>query len=107
MGRLISLRLGLFADIKTIVVPSPTTFPTGGGVNESKTTRSRPGPVTDLLIFPTTQPEYTAVMDEITRLYQNGHYSQCSARCIQILDNIRDPVCTVPVPNKFSKTNKL
>ena len=49
-------------------------------------------PVTELLIFPNTQQEYTAVMEEIKKLYEKRQYKQCSARCIQILDNIKDPV---------------
>jgi len=82
-----------------IMVPSPTTLPQGGSVTVPTTPRSRPGPVTELLIFPTTQKEYSAVMEEIKKLYQNRHYKHCSARCIQILENIKDPVSAELLPN--------
>jgi hypothetical protein len=55
--------------------------------------RERPGPVTDLIIFPEEQEEWEIVMEEVKKLYVNRQYKQCSARCIQILENIKDPVC--------------
>jgi hypothetical protein len=54
--------------------------------------RIRPGPVTDLNILPYTQKDWKKVMEEVKILYSKGQYKHCSARCKQILDNIKDPV---------------
>ncbi|KAH8602546.1 hypothetical protein B0O99DRAFT_679540 [Bisporella sp. PMI_857] len=64
---------------------------------ESTSTRKRPVPITELLLFPITQEEYREVMEEITLLYQKRQYRQCSARCVQILENITDPYRVHPL----------
>lgn len=63
---------------------------------EGKEKRERPGPVTDLVIYPTTNAEWRIVMEEITQLHRKQQYKQCSARCLQILENVKDPVSFLP-----------
>lgn len=62
---------------------------------KSTARRRRQGPVTDLIIRPYTQREWTKVMEEVKHIYTKRQYKQCSARCIQLLDNVKDPVCRV------------
>lgn len=37
-------------------------------------------------------------MAEVKALYEKRQYKQCSARCKQLLENIRDPVSKYVVP---------
>jgi len=103
MGRLIPLRLPSLSNIKeeTLVFvssyPSPlstksTRLATDDGPLIPPTPRERPGPVTDLVIFPEDVEEWAIVMEEVKILYRKRQYKQCSARCTQILENIKDPV---------------
>lgn len=57
--------------------------------------KERPGPVTDLTIFPYTQKEWKKVMEEVKELYSKGQYKHCSMRCKQILKGIKDPVSQI------------
>ena len=66
--------------------------------------RQRPGPVTDLTIFPYTEREWREIMEEVKILYMKRQYKQCSVRCMQILKNIKDPVGT---PNTSHIHTKL
>ncbi|EPE29649.1 hypothetical protein GLAREA_00809 [Glarea lozoyensis ATCC 20868] len=59
--------------------------------------RRRPGPVTDLTIVPYTASEWLKVMEEVKTLYYKQQYRQCSARCKQILETIRDPYRVHPL----------
>src|SRR4051812_5737724 len=59
--------------------------------SKSTARQRRPGPITDLTIQPYTQDEWTKVMEEVKGLYVKRQYKQCSARCIQVLDGIKDP----------------
>jgi hypothetical protein len=68
---------------------SPTLPPPSKSTSRA---RRRPGPVTDITIVPYTAVEWFKVMEEVKTLYYKQQYRQCSARCKQILETIRDPV---------------
>lgn len=54
--------------------------------------RNRPGPVTELTILPYSRQDWEKVMEEVKLSYARGQYKHCSARCKQVLTNIKDPV---------------
>ncbi|KAI9053754.1 hypothetical protein LZ554_002705 [Drepanopeziza brunnea f. sp. 'monogermtubi'] len=53
--------------------------------------KSRPGSVTSLKLLPYTPREWSAVMEEVKKLYSKGQYKKCTMRCRQILEGIKDP----------------
>ena len=83
-----SLPLLPLTELASVPIPAP--------LNPSKPTKkARPGPVTDLTIFPYTQKEWAVVMEEVRMLYSKGQYKHCAMRCKQILDGIKDPVSSI------------
>lgn len=102
MGRLIPLKLdGSPVTKSSTNLPSPifqsksssvTTLISEQPILPKAPKRIRPGPVTDLTILPYTETDWKKVMEEVKILYSKGQYKHCSARCKQILDNIKDPV---------------
>lgn len=114
MGRLIPLRLGSlgsFPDKKATMmdISSTTTIAAPPIPPKSPSRQRRPGPVTDLTIFPYTQEEWINVMAEIKTLYMKRQYKQSSTRCMQILDSIKDPVrtCTLTSTSTRILTNPV
>lgn len=113
MSQLIPLKLQ--ASVVTARMPSSTikTLPPKSTFSSSSTSpvypperpvipsrsssirKERPGPVTDLTIFPYTPEEWRKVMEEVKDLYSKGQYKHCSMRCKQILKGIKDPVSQV------------
>ncbi|KAE8442310.1 hypothetical protein EG329_003510 [Mollisiaceae sp. DMI_Dod_QoI] len=103
MGRLIPLKLeGAPVTKSNTNLPSPTFLsksssitsfvpPSPSPLSPKSQRRSRPGPVTDLIILPYTEEEWKKVMEEVKNLYTKGQYKHCSMRCKQILDGIKDP----------------
>ncbi|CAG8970688.1 hypothetical protein HYALB_00003443 [Hymenoscyphus albidus] len=57
----------------------------------------RPVPVAELTIVPYTASEWVKVMEEVKDLYHRKQHKQCSARCIKLLDSIRDPYNVHPL----------
>lgn len=118
MNRLIPLKLEVCVKsrmslpptgaLPTTIMESPSTSPIyppperpsiPSRISSKKTRRA--APVTDLIIIPYTQEEWRNVMDEVRTLYRTGKYKQCSARAVQILDGIKDPVrCSLKVQVK-------
>jgi hypothetical protein len=108
MGRLIPLFLKATSQSQNSQSPprwepipraeSPTLPPPSKSTSRP---RPRPGPVTELTIVPYTAAEWLKVMEEVKTLYYKKQYRQCSARCKQILETIRDPVRDyIPPPPK-------
>ncbi|KAI5867058.1 hypothetical protein GGS23DRAFT_303744 [Durotheca rogersii] len=54
-------------------------------------------PPTALPIIPFTSMEWKKAIDEVKRKYLNRKYRACSARCCEILDNLKDPSAVEPV----------
>jgi hypothetical protein len=94
MGGLIPLQLRSSSSERTPPIPLRSTKK-----------QHHPSPFTELAIFPCTQEESAKVMDEMKFLYMNRQYKQCSARCIQILENIGDPVA-VSKANTLTSTHR-
>lgn len=60
--------------------------------------KAQPGPRVKLTILPYTQEDRSAAMEEVKSLYARGQYKQCTMRCKQILDGIKDLVsCECPL----------
>ncbi|KAL7628769.1 hypothetical protein AAE478_000284 [Parahypoxylon ruwenzoriense] len=50
-----------------------------------------------LPMIPFTSTEWKKAIDEVKRKYLNRKYRACSARCCEILDNLRDPSAVEPL----------
>lgn len=85
MGAMIHLRL---QPMEGSSVPLTSSTTTSSISSVTTTPYSR-------LIFPHTSEDWKYTMDEIKKLYLTGEYKQCTARCIQILKGIKDPVCEI------------
>ena len=94
MGRLIPFKLQLCEEDRShLNSPQPKSrTPTISSLTSPTSRKSRPGPVTDLLIIPYTEDEWKSVMEEVKILYLKGQYKQCSRRSKSILENIKDSV---------------
>jgi hypothetical protein len=95
MGRLIPLVLQPPSDIRRSIISLTSTLTAATvplSVPDKSPKRNRLIPITELMILPYTKEEWTKVMEEVKYLFLRRQYNQCSAQCIQILDDIKDPV---------------
>lgn len=98
MGGLIPLRLKA-TDTRRSSPSPPPSIPLPP-IPPKSPHRPRPKPVTNLKIFPYTEGDWREVMEEVKTLYLKRQCKQCSARCIQTLESIKDPVRTsIPLSN--------
>ena len=99
MSRLIPFKLQSSEGRSSIEIslPPATTTSAESEIQSKLGRRTRPGPVTELIILPYTQEEWEKVMEEVKILYLKGQYKHCSMRCKQILDSIKDPVRLYPI----------
>ena len=92
MGRLIPLtlqpsRLGVEYPMQ----PSP---PPDRPLPEIPVKSSRhPKPEMLYLHLSRTQKDWYKVLDEVRTLYLKKQYKQCSARCVRLLEEVKDIVC--------------
>ncbi|OTA69292.1 hypothetical protein K449DRAFT_384221 [Hypoxylon sp. EC38] len=61
------------------------------------TKRSSLVPPATIPIIPFTPVEWKNAIDEVKRKYLNHKYRACSARCCEVLDNLKDPSAVEPV----------
>ncbi|OTA86780.1 hypothetical protein M434DRAFT_81780 [Hypoxylon sp. CO27-5] len=61
------------------------------------TKRSSLVPPATIPIIPFTPVEWKNAIDEVKRKYLNRKYRACSARCCEVLDNLKDPSAVEPV----------
>ncbi|KAI1407070.1 hypothetical protein F5Y13DRAFT_135316 [Hypoxylon sp. FL1857] len=54
-------------------------------------------PPTTIPIIPFTSVEWKNAIDEVKRKYLNRKYRACSARCCEVLDNLKDPSTVKPL----------
>lgn len=112
MGRLISLQLKSASDVaarESLHSPVSSAPP----IPPKSTARQRHQETeTELASSSYCYEEWTMIMDEVKRIYSKRQYKQCSARCIQILEDSKAHVIlptyhrststnTPPVPRKF------
>ncbi|KAG0650670.1 hypothetical protein D0Z07_2396 [Hyphodiscus hymeniophilus] len=96
MGRLISLRLQPSPTPKntkrriSLQSPSPPPSKPLPSIPVKPINRARPVPGINLTVLPYTELEWRETMDEVKMLYLKRQYKQCSARCIHILNSIKD-----------------
>jgi hypothetical protein len=95
MGRLIPLKLHLSEGKRSQDTSCPLTTTPSISTTSTAFRKARPRPVTDLIIIPYTEEEWKIVMEEVKILYLEGQYKQCSTRCKQILESIKDIVSSV------------
>jgi hypothetical protein len=101
MGRLIPFKLQPSEGKSLTEISSPTTS-AEPDIHSKLGRRARISPVTELTILPHTQEEWKKVMEEVKILFLKGHYKNCSVRCRDILNSIKDPVSLTIQPIHIS-----